>query len=107
LNTVTVDEAKRLIEAGEVHVVDVREPVEFQAGRIDSALLIPMSAFEIGAIPTDKPVIFVCRSANRSGQVTQYMQQRRDDVYNMTGGMKAWQSAGYPMAADISPATII
>jgi rhodanese-related sulfurtransferase len=58
-----------------------------------------MSAFDINALPTDKPLIFICRSGNRSGQVVTKVASQFENVFNMTGGMKAWNEAGLAMVS--------
>jgi rhodanese-related sulfurtransferase len=47
-------------------VVDVREPHEFAAGHIPSALNIPMSGFDPKQLPQGKPVVLIFRSGGRS-----------------------------------------
>ena len=82
----------------EVVIIDVREPFEYDEGHIPGAQLIPLGTIpdRINEIPTDKTVIAVCRSGNRSGQATEYLRQQGfDNVHNMNGGMNDWQAAGY------------
>ena len=84
----------------DVLILDVREQSEYDAGHIPGVTLIPMNdvANRLGEIPKDKPVIVTCRSGNRSGQVTDFLrQQGYTNVHNMTGGINAWQQAGYPV----------
>jgi rhodanese-related sulfurtransferase len=43
-------------------------------------------------------VIVTCRSGNRSGQVTQFLKANGfEDVHNMSGGIIAWEEAGFPV----------
>jgi len=42
-------------------------------------------------------LIFICRSGNRSGQVATAVGAQMENVFNMVGGMKAWQEAGLAM----------
>ena len=54
---------------GDVTVVDVREPYEWNAGRIDGAVHIPLNQLMSGAggdLEKDKPLVMVCRVGNRS-----------------------------------------
>jgi len=84
----------------DVVILDVREQSEYDAGHIPGVTLIPMNTVpnRLNEIPKDKPVIVTCRSGNRSGQVTDYLrQQGYTNVHNMTGGINAWQQAGYPV----------
>ena len=94
---VSPDVVAQLYPDGGVTVIDVREAWEYAEGHIPGAALIPLGtlAERIDEIPTDQPVILVCRSDNRSGQAYRWLrQQGLDNVHNMTGGMLAWQAAG-------------
>jgi len=43
-------------------------------------------------------VLLICRSGNRSGSAQrQLLQLGYDRVWNVTGGMNAWTSAGLPV----------
>ncbi len=82
---------------GKITVIDVREDWEFAEGHIPGATLIPLGSLADRAdeIPTDKPVVLVCRSGNRSGQAFRFLSgEGFEDVHNMTGGMNAWSVAG-------------
>ncbi len=97
---VSPDVVADLHERGEIHVVDVREEWEYAQGHIPGATLIPLGTLEgrVDDIPTDRPVVLVCRSDNRSGQAQRYLiDQGFDNIHNMTGGMIAWESSGHPV----------
>jgi rhodanese-related sulfurtransferase len=84
--------------AGEVSVVDVREPGEWQAGHIAGARLIPLGEFadRAGELPPG-PLAIVCRSGSRSAMAADWLHRSGVDASNMTGGMKAWLAAGLPL----------
>jgi rhodanese-related sulfurtransferase len=90
---------KELVESGEANLVDVREPYEWEAGRIAGAAHIELErlAGRSEEIDKDKPVIFQCRLGVRSGLATQAFRAAGYDAYNMTGGIKAWAEAGLPL----------
>ncbi|MBN1991825.1 MAG: rhodanese-like domain-containing protein [Anaerolineae bacterium] len=84
----------------DVVIIDVREDVEYAGGHIPGAVLIPLAQIpqRLAEIPQDKTVIAVCRSGNRSIQVTYFLQQQGfTNVHNMAGGMRAWSRAGYEL----------
>ena len=87
------------ISSGRATGIDVREPVEWEAGHAENVIWNPMSTFDVNALPTDKPLIFICRSGNRSGQVVNKVGSQLENVFNMTGGMKAWNEAGLTMVS--------
>ena len=87
-------------EAEDVYVLDVREQYEYDEKHIPNVTLLPMSEIQnrLDEIPTDKEVIITCRSGNRSGQVTQFLEQNGfDNIHNMQGGIVAWEEAGFPV----------
>ncbi|MBN2003027.1 MAG: rhodanese-like domain-containing protein [Anaerolineae bacterium] len=97
---VSVDDVAALVPDGSVTVIDVREKSEFDEGHIAGATLVPLGelASRVDEIPTDRPVILVCRSGNRSGQAYRLLGEKGfTNIHNMTGGMLAWQKAGHPV----------
>ena len=97
MDTITVDEVKRRMDAGEeLHLVDVREPFENAEFNI-GGILLPLG--EIRAMQTDeiddlkdKEVILYCRSGNRSGQAAMFLESMGfTNTKNLVGGMVAWQ----------------
>ena len=69
---ISAAEAKKMMDAGGVTVVDVRAPEEFSEGHISGAVNIPneMIAAEAAKVLTDKDAVLLvyCRSGNRSAQ---------------------------------------
>ena len=82
----------------EVQIVDVREPYEWTAGRIENAVHIPLNDLMAGGgeFEKDAPVVAVCRSGNRSELATMMLQARGYEAYNLAGGMEAWERDGLP-----------
>ncbi len=95
---VDVQTVAEIRERDDVLLIDVREQWEYDEAHIPNITLIPMGDVpnRLTEIPTDKTVIVTCRSGNRSGQITDFLrQQGYDNVHNMSGGIVAWQQAGY------------
>lgn len=92
--SIGVKTLKQRLDAGEeLVVIDVREPQELQISSVDGFIHIPKGQVlaQIDEIPHDVPVIFMCKTGVRSGDVTQWLQQRGyDNVYNLLGGVNAW-----------------
>jgi rhodanese-related sulfurtransferase len=77
----------------------VRTPDEFAAGYIDGATLIdfyePDFADAIAALDRDGEYLLYCRSGSRSGQASALMAELGfDQVYDLDGGMVAYEAAG-------------
>lgn len=93
--------ALQLINHKEACVLDVREPDEFKGGHVLNAKLIPLGKLRdrMGELEKyrDQPVVVVCRSGNRSATACALLgKEGFSQVYNLTGGMMAWQKAGLP-----------
>lgn len=89
----------------ELVVLDVREDQEWEAGRIDGAVHIPMGQLNarIAEIPQDQPIVCVCRSGGRSGAVTDALNRAGFIASNLDGGMHAWENADLPIVGDDGP----
>jgi rhodanese-related sulfurtransferase len=105
---VNVAEAKTLLEGGAL-LVDVREDNEWESGRAPSATHIALSAVpdHLEEFPTDRTIVFVCRSGARSGRATKFLAEQGRDAVNLEGGMLAWSAEGEPVVGDIDEPTII
>jgi rhodanese-related sulfurtransferase len=94
----------------EVQIVDVREKPEWEAGRIEGSIHIPLSELMAGRLEdldTTRPVVAVCRSGNRSEVASLMLRARGFDAYNMEGGTEAWVAAGFPFTTpDGSPGRV-
>jgi rhodanese-related sulfurtransferase len=81
-------------------IVDVREPSEFAAVRLDEVVLLPMSSFadRFGELPKDRPLLLMCASGSRSAAATAHLLRNGySDVSNVAGGITDWQRAGLPV----------
>jgi len=96
---VDADRAKALIESGEVQLVDVREPYEWEAGRIAGARHIELErlASEAESLDRDRPVLFYCRLGARSGMAANAFRRAGFEAYSVDGGVTEWHSRGHPL----------
>ena len=95
---------------GEIQLVDCREQYEWDAGRVDGAIHIPLNSIMAGAgsdLDQAKPIAVICRSGNRSELATMMFQARGFEAYNVEGGMEEWAREGLPFGApDGSPGRV-
>lgn len=80
-----------------VTIVDVRRPDEFtgELGHVPGSSLIVLDTLpeKLNEIPTDKTIVFVCRSGTRSGRATAFAKEQGvSHVFNMKGGMIEWNA---------------
>jgi glyoxylase-like metal-dependent hydrolase (beta-lactamase superfamily II)/rhodanese-related sulfurtransferase len=96
---ITVHELSTWLEQGQdVVVVDVREPFEWLDGHIADAVHLPMLEAERRAaeLPPDRPKAVVCAGGLRSSTTISALKRHVPGPwFNVTGGMSAWQKAGY------------
>ncbi len=96
--------------ADDAVLLDVREQDEWDAGHAPGAVHIPLGDLpaRLGDLPdTDAGALAVaCRSGGRSGRAVEWLVQQGFDVANLDGGMKAWEAAGKPLAADSSTPSV-
>ncbi len=95
-------EALQLINHKEACILDVREPDEFKAGHLLNAKSIPLGKLRdrVGELERyrDKPIVVVCRSGQRSSTACALLgKQGFAQVYNLTGGVTAWQKGSLPL----------
>jgi rhodanese-related sulfurtransferase len=93
------ERARELIEAGEAQLVDVREPAEWDAGRIAGARHVELQQLAAAAdsIDRDRPVLFYCRVGSRSGMAAGAFRRAGYDAYSMAGGLCEWDRRGWPL----------
>lgn len=105
--TETAQQVHDALKRGEIVLIDVREPSEYEAERIHGALLFPLSTFDPAALPDNdgKQVVFQCGSGKRSE--TAWLKATRAGVAvrgHLGGGIAAWKAAGLPIVT-VDPAT--
>ena len=94
----------------QIQLVDCREPYEWEAGRVDGAIHLPLNHIMAGAgddLDRERPVAVICRTGNRSELAATMLQARGFEAYNVEGGMEAWAAAKLPFTApDGSPGRV-
>ena len=95
-------EVVRLMNHENAVVLDVRDDKEFSAGHILNAINIPVGVMEGRLTELEqyrsKPIIISCRTGQQSVRAGIIMRkQGYKDVYKLSGGMMAWQSANMPV----------
>lgn len=95
--TVSVQDAwKRLNGADKQEVpvlIDVRETWEFARGHARGARNIPLGQVmqRLNEIPTDRDVLLICQSGNRSGNAAKaLLKAGYTRTFNVSGGTSAW-----------------
>lgn len=100
LRQIGVDELRTQLEAGDIELLDVRQPAEWAEGHVPGATFItggelPTRLDDISA--SSKPLAVACGSGYRSSVAASVLaRDGRREVLNTIGGMSAWNAAGFP-----------
>ena len=107
MNELDPETVQKRLEAGEIMLVDVREPHEFSEARIEGAFNYPLSTFSPDALPVDgkRDIVLHCGTGKRSGMaLDRCCDAKVDGVAHMAGGLTAWRAGGLPVVA-VDPST--
>ena len=103
--TVGPMEALQLINHQNALVLDVRTDKEYQDGHIINSMHAPLGMLSnhLSKLAPYKqsPIVVVCRSGARSAQAAATLRKAGfEEVYNLAGGIMAWQSANMPLTTE-------
>jgi len=95
-STITAQELKELLDSDKpIHLVDVREPAEWEIVRIPGAVLVPKDVIlrgdALADLPQDKQIVMYCKTGVRSAETLAAVKAAgfRDAVH-VQGGVTAW-----------------
>ena len=96
------DDFSTAMKAPGTIVLDVRTPAEYASGHLAQAQNINIEASDfatqIATLDKNATYALCCRSGNRSGTALEQMTAAGfTHVYDLAGGIGAWQSMGGPM----------
>jgi sulfur-carrier protein adenylyltransferase/sulfurtransferase len=96
---ITVQDLKQIIDGGAAGyvIVDVRNPNEWEIGKIPGTTLVPLPDIEQGqgiakikALIGDNKLIVHCKMGGRSAKALGILKQAGIDGINVKGGLNAW-----------------
>jgi rhodanese-related sulfurtransferase len=95
---IDIDKLARAVRQGAT-IIDVREPVEYDAGHVPGAVLMPMGQLpgRTAELGHSAPVYVVCASGNRSAAMSAFLRGAGFDAYSVPGGTSAWARSGRPI----------
>lgn len=100
VQNLSADDARKLLQSrSDIYLLDVRTAGEYLQVRLENARLIPIDQLQrrINEVPK-KPVLIYCAVGSRSSAVADYLLRLGyPEVYNLYGGIWAWQLRGYPV----------
>ena len=103
LKALDVHTLKNYLDEGKkIRLIDVRSIAEMQRGMLPNAEKLPLHTLPVrlNEISNDDICVLYCRTGARSAQGVGFMAaQGYDKVYNLTGGIMAWQQNGMALVA--------
>ena len=104
-NVVSPQQATELINRKDAVVVDVRPIADYSKAHIINSINIPATSIKNQLTQLEKhkdkgvPVIVACRSGGQSAAICSILSKHGfEEVYNLKGGILAWQSASLPVS---------
>ncbi len=98
---VTVLETATRMREGNVQVIDVREPDEWEDFHAPQAKHVPLQTFLNSPgqyVTPGENVVFVCARGHRSAVAAEMASAvGLERAYNLEGGMNDWRERGYPV----------
>ena len=98
VKSVGVEEFAKIMAHKDVRLIDVRTPKEYAEGHLEGAENIDVKAADFAEHIRDikGTVAVYCRSGKRSLMAAEQLAKQGCTVYNLDGGILAWQKAGNP-----------
>lgn len=96
-------EAYESLLSGDALLIDVREELEVISSAVDAenSFWFPMSTIveRYHQIPADRTILIICTHGERSSKIVNLLKvQGFTSVYNVDGGLEAWEKEGLPMS---------
>ncbi|MDP1615501.1 MAG: rhodanese-like domain-containing protein [Methylococcales bacterium] len=99
IKTIDPQTAKAWLSKQEAILIDVREPGEYAAMHIEGAILLPLNTLNHTKLPAlnGKKLIIHCHLGRRGESACEKLLLGNPelDVYNLEGGLSAWDKAGF------------
>ena len=84
------------LQAGRLVLVDVREAGERARAYVPGSQHLPLGELKqrLDALPSGRPVAFICQSGRRSAMAATAARRAGLDAHTVQGGMNAWENQG-------------
>jgi rhodanese-related sulfurtransferase len=94
---IDVEELARLRREGDVALIDVRQPDEYEEARVPGTVLIPLAEVpdRVHEVPAEGTVYVICARGGRSAKAAEYLADQGRQTVNVAGGTLAWIDAGH------------
>ena len=90
---ITVHDLETRLKKGDVWLLDVREPREYEINRIEGSTLIPLGELpkRLDEIPKDRDIVVQCKTGVRSAKAVNFLREKGfARTQNLRGGIVDW-----------------
>ncbi|MEE8445913.1 MAG: rhodanese-like domain-containing protein [Alphaproteobacteria bacterium] len=108
VQSIDVATLQQWIMDDDVILIDVRETSEYAQASIPGSRHLPLSGLHLADLPDrdGRKVVVSCATGRRSMMAAEgRLAAHYGGVYNLDGGLSAWQLAGYDITRDDSAAS--
>jgi rhodanese-related sulfurtransferase len=99
---ISATELRQRLAQDDLVLLDVRSPVEYEAGHLPQAISLPHEELEkrLDELPTDKTIVAYCRGPYCvfADDALALLAERGHEVRRLEEGVAEWQQAGYSVA---------
>jgi rhodanese-related sulfurtransferase len=92
------DELEQLLERGEIYLIDVRPPLEYEHGHLPGAVSLPVEALpaQLGSLPRDRQIVAYCRGRYClfADEAVAILREHGFDAVRLDGGWPEWRAEG-------------
>ena len=96
MDQITATELKARLDAGDIDLIDVRQPDEHAFATIEGARLIPLGEIisRMDELDASRETAIYCHMGGRSARAIQALQHYgfKGKLYNLAGGITAWSN---------------
>ncbi len=105
LPQMSIHQLRQQMETGNLQVLDVRQPSEWDQGHVPGAryMFLPEIPQRMDELDISKPVAVYCGTGYRASIAASLLKRGGFQVSNVPGSFTAWLAAGYPVAVPDSP----
>ena len=97
------EELERLVERGEIYLIDVRPAIEYAHGHLPGAVSLPVDELpaRLEELPTDRRIAAYCRGAYClfADEAVSLLRRHGFDAHRLEGGWPEWWAEGRPVSS--------
>lgn len=95
MQKISTQKLNQIINSGKnIHLIDVRTPIEFAAGHLPESINFPVEEIKHFNFPKNDHYFFICHSGQRAKHACQHLAERGyQKLTHISGGIIDWNGA--------------